>query len=234
MTAPRLRQLVLAARELEPAVAELQALLDAPSPYRDPGVEQFGLHNAVLNAGTAFVEVISPTTDGTAAGRWLDRRGGDGGYMLMAEVDDIAAARERLAAAGVRVAWEIALPDVVDLHLHPKDVGGTLLALDAVDPPGSWRWGGPAWTGAVSAARGRLREVVVGVADPEAVARRWADVLDVPYDDAQLPLDGQRVRFAEHAGAEGITGATLALPVAEPRSAVVAGVRIDVVPLEGR
>jgi hypothetical protein len=134
----------------------------------------------------------------------------------------------------VRVAWEIALPDVVDLHLHPKDVGGTLLALDAVDPPGSWRWGGPAWTGAVPAARGGLREVVVGVADHETVGRRWADVLDAAYDDAQLPLGGQRVRFTDQAGGEGITGATLALPVAEPRSAVIAGVSIDVVPLEGR
>ncbi len=237
MTAPRLRQLVLAARDLDPVVGELQSLLGAAAPYRDPGIEQFGLRNAVLNAGTSFVEVVSPKIDGTTAGRWLDRRGGDGGYMLMAEVDDIAAARERLDRAGVRVVWEIALPDVVDLHLHPKDVGGTLLALDAVDPPGSWRWGDEAWTGTVLDAGGGLREVVVAVTDPDAVAQRWADVLDLRYDGgAQLDLDGgQRVRFtAEPAStASGITAATLTLNGAQPASAVIAGVHLDVVPLEG-
>ena len=236
MTAPRLRQLVIAARDLDPVVAELQSLLGAATPYRDPGVGQFGLTNAVLNAGGSFVEVVSPTTDGTAAGRWLDRRGGDGGYMLMAELDDLAAVRDRLGRAGVRIAWEVALPDVVDLHLHPKDVGGTLLALDAVDPPGSWRWGGPAWTGAVPATRGGLREVVLAVADPDAVARRWADVLDVRYDgDGQLALHGgQRVRFTAEAdpAAYGLTAATLALAGAAPVDALVGGVHLTVVPAE--
>ncbi len=237
MTAPRLRQLVLAARDLDPVVAELQSLLEAAAPYNDPGVQQFGLRNAVLGAGTSFVEVVSPTTEGTAAGRWLERRRGDGGYMLMAEVDDLTGARARLDRAGVRVVWEVALPDVVDLHLHPKDVGGTLLALDVVDPPGSWRWGGPAWTGAVPDARGGLREVVLAVTDPDAVGRRWSDVLDVPYDgDAELELDaGQRVRFTAEPdpAAHGITAATLALSGAAAGCAVVAGVRLDVVPLEG-
>lgn len=236
MSAPRLRQLVLAARDLDDVVAELQSLLGAEAPYRDPGVEQFGLRNAVLNAGTSFVEVVSPTTDGTAAGRWLHRRGGDGGYMLMAEVDDIAAARERLDRTGVRVVWQVELPDVVDLHLHPKDVGGTLLALDAVDPPGSWRWGGPTWTGAVPASRGGLRDVVVAVADPDAVAHRWADVLDVPYGgDAQLALaGGQRVLFTAEPdpGAHGITAATLAIAGVASGDAVVAGMHLTVVQQE--
>ena len=236
MTAPRLRQLVLAAHDLEPVVDQLQSLLGAPTPYRDPGVGQFGLRNAVLNAGTGFVEVVSPTTDGTAAGRWLARHGGDGGYMLMAELDDITAARARLETAGVRVVWEIALPDVVDLHLHPKDVGGTLLALDAVDPPGSWRWGGPAWTGTVPAAGGGLREVVLAVADAAGVAQRWADVLAVPYDGgAHLTLAaGQRVRFTTEPdpARHGVVAATLALPGAVPTDTVIAGVSLTVVPLE--
>jgi hypothetical protein len=230
-----LRQLVLAAHDLAAVLARLQALLGATAPYRDAGVGQFGLANGVLNAGTSFVEVVSPIAAGTAAGRWLHRHGGDGGYMLMAEVDDIAAARQRLAALDVRVVWEVELPDIVDLHLHPKDVGGTLLALDAVDPPASWRWGGPAWTGRAPAARGGLREVVVAVEDPEAVARRWAFLLDAAYDDAaRLTLADQQVRFvAEPDRAKhGIVAATLALPGGPARSELVAGVHLDVVPLE--
>lgn len=231
-----LRQLVLAARELSPAVTALQAMLPPGEPYRDSGVGHFGLENAVLNAGTSFVEVVSPVADGTAAGRWLDRHGGDGGYMLMAQVDDIAAARDRIERVGVRVVWETTLEDVVDLHLHPKDVGGTLLALDAVDPPGSWRWGGPRWTGTAPAAAGGLCEVVVAVDDIDAVARRWAELLDVPYDGrARLELGaGQSVRFVAEpdASAHGVIGATLALADAPPCTDVVAGVRLDVVPLE--
>jgi hypothetical protein len=102
---------------------------------------------------------------------------------------------------------------------------------------GSWRWGGPAWSGATPQVGGGLREVVVAVSDPDAVARRWAEVLDVRYDrHAQLDLaGGQAVRFTPEADAagHGVVAATLALSTAAPGTAVVAGVRLDVVPLEG-
>lgn len=234
----RLRQLVLASRDLPTEVARLQELLGAGEPYRDPGVAAFGLVNAVLTAGTDVVEVVAPHGPGSAVERWLERRGGAGGYMLMVDGPPPLVDRARLADLGVRVVHEAVLPDVTDLHLHPKDVGGVLLALDTVEPAGSWRWAGPAWTGTSPAgARGGLRSVTVAVPDPLAVARRWAEVLDVAGPDAAatLALDGGRQRLAfvpSEGAATGAVAASLALPRTARRSAVVAGVTLDVVPLE--
>src|SRR5205823_1269111 len=93
------------------------------------------------------VEIVSPLREDTAAGRQIARAGGDCGYMCMFELADEAATRTRVSAAGVRVVHDTAHPDIVDLHLHPKDVPGAIVALDVTRPVGSWRWGGPAWEG---------------------------------------------------------------------------------------
>ena len=199
----RLRQAVLAARDLDAAVARLREALPLAAPYADPGVGHFGLRNAVMALGDTFVEVVSPVAEGTSAGRQLDRLGGDAGYMAMFQLDDIAAARGRIAAAGVRVVWDLELPDVVDLHLHPRDVPGAIVALDACTPPGSWRWGGPAWEGrvpdGVDGSTG-VRGLTVQARDPEAAAGRWGAVLGREPRDAALALDDGAVRFV--AGAD--------------------------------
>jgi hypothetical protein len=235
---PRLRQLVLASADLS-VVARLQHLLRAPDPYLDEGIAHFGLVNAVLNVGSSFVEVIAPQQDGTAVGRFLERRGGPGGYMLMAEVADAAAARARIAEQGVRLVHEGLREDAVDLHLHPRDVGGTLLALDEMTPAGSWCWGGDAWTQRTPEATGGLREVVVAVDDPEQVARRWAALIGVPSPaagagDLRLTLDGgaQTVRFVPEPdrAQAGVVGATIAVPGGQAGEEVVAGVALVVVP----
>lgn len=233
----RLRQLVLATRDLTRELARLRELLGAGEPYRDPGVASFGLVNAVVTAGRDVVELLEPQAAGTAVGRWLDRRSGDGGYMLMVDGPRSLLRRDRLAGLGARVVHEAVLPDVEDVHLHPKDVGGVLLALDAVDPPGSWRWAGPVWTGSAAVARGGLRSVRVAVHDPAAVAQRWADVLGLPRPAAaaELSLDDgrQHVEFVPQQGTRGgVVAATLALEGASVRSAVVAGTALRVVRLD--
>src|SRR5437867_2360968 len=73
----RLRQVALVARALEPVAAALQAEFQLGDPYRDSGVAEFGLENVVFAVGDTFLEVVSPVADGTTAGRYLDRRGGD-------------------------------------------------------------------------------------------------------------------------------------------------------------
>ena len=197
----RLRQVALAAGALEPALAALQQVLGLGEPFRDPGVAEFGLQNGVLPIGDGFLEVVSPVKPGTTAGRWLERRGGDAGYMAIFQTDDLGAARERLQRLGVRVVWQATLEDAATVHLHPRDVGGAIVSIDAMQPPESWRWAGPGWrersraevtTGLVGA--------VIGTPDPEKLALRWGELLDVrPDPDAaggfRLALErGTRVR----------------------------------------
>jgi hypothetical protein len=194
---PRLRQAVLVARDLDAVAGQLRAELGLGEPFHDPGVARFGLGNAVMALGDTFVEVVSPVTAGTAAGRYLERRGGDGGYMAMFELDDVEGARRRAAEAGVREVSVIELPDILDVHLHPRDMGGAIVALDRAVPPGSWRWGGPAWEGRIPAQGPEtLFGATVEAADPEATAERWAHVLGASRDGLSIPLDGGgKVRF---------------------------------------
>ena len=168
----RFRQAVLAARDLDAAVAELREALPLGEPYADPGVGLFGLRNAVMALGDTFVEFVSPAREGTAAGRFLERRG-DGAYMAMFQVDDLAGARARAAALGVREVWAIELDDIAAVHLHPADMGAAIVSLDRPDPPESWRWAGP-WRPHGDA---RTTGLTLRARDPEALAERWRTVL---------------------------------------------------------
>jgi hypothetical protein len=200
----RLRQAVFAAGELEPVADTLRAALGLGEPFRDPGVGAFGLENVVFALGDCFLEVVSPTRPDTAAGRYLARRGGDGGYMVIFDLEDLAGARSRALAMGVRVAWEIDLPDIATTHLHPADMRGAIVSIDRSNPYGSWRWGGPQWTGQIgSGAAGRLAGVTVAVIDPPGVAARWGEVLGVE------PVSGQPIAAEAHGAAE--AAPTLAL-----------------------
>ena len=113
----RLRQVALVASDLDPVVAGLCGALGLDVCYVDPGVGEFGLHNALMLIGDQFLEVVSPTRDGTTAGRLLERRArddgnGDGGYMAIYEVDDLDARVEHVQGAGVRVVWSVDLPTI--------------------------------------------------------------------------------------------------------------------------
>src|SRR5947209_13677120 len=56
----RLRQAVIAARELEPVVERLRSELGLGEPFSDPAVDYFGLRNAVFALGDTFLEVVTP------------------------------------------------------------------------------------------------------------------------------------------------------------------------------
>jgi glyoxalase-like protein len=231
----RLRQAVLVAGELEPVASALRSALNLAEPFRDPGVGEFGLTNAVFALGDCFLEVIAPRQPDTAAGRYLARHGGDGGYMVLFDLEDLERARDRAQRLGVRVVWRIDLPDISGTHLHPADMRGAIVSLDRSDPYGTWRWGGPEWTGRVGeGAPGRLAAVTIAVDDPLAVAARWGEVLGVPVSGEQQPLlvlDGGEVAFepaADQRG-EGLVEIAVELgPGSGPRSEAIdlGGVRL--------
>ena len=213
----RLRQFVLVARELEPVVDDLRRDLGLAVCYRDPNVEVFGLHNALLPVGDMFIEVVSPLRDGTAAGRHLERRAGDGGYMLLVQVDDLDRERARLDQLGVRIVWQGSGSGISGMHLHPADVGAAILSFDVADPPGSWGWAGPSWPRWVRSEVVRdIAAVELQSEQPAALAERWSVVLarharPGPGRSLVIPLDGGTLRFvaAEDGRGDGIGGIDL-------------------------
>lgn len=232
----RIRQIVFAARHLSESSAALGALLGLDAPFRDPGVAEFGLDNAVFVFGDQFIEIVSPVRQGTTAGRLLERRG-DSGYMLILQTDDFARAHARFAELAVRTVFAAEYPDIRAVHLHPKDIGGAIVSVDEPRPAAAWRWGGPDWR-AQPGRRGEQR--VVGVTidaqDPLAMATRWGQVLGLAAPVAaaigcRLALRGGHVDFVP-AGArgEGIGGCMLAVA---DRSAVLESARSRRLQVEG-
>jgi hypothetical protein len=236
MHLPRLRQVVLAASDLDAVAQELETALGVSRPFVDEGVGHFGLRNAVYAVGDMFVEIVSPVAEGTAAGRQIQRRGGDCGYMAMFELADATQMRARLDRLGTRIVWETAHDDIVDLHLHPKDIPGAIVAVDATTPAGSWRWGGPAWTATIPAHdAGGLAGLTVAVLDPEGAADRWAAVLGLDADGHVVDLadGGQRIRFvaASDDSEQGIVGVDVSVPD-RTGPVTIAGVTFDRRPTE--
>jgi Glyoxalase-like domain len=173
----RLRQAVVVAEDIDAAVAVWGDLLGTGVCFRDPGVADFGLRNALFAIGDQFLEIVSPTRPGTAAGRFLERRGGPGGYMAMFQVDDLDRRVEIVERAGVRVVWsgteQRAGATVRGRHLHPRDVGGAIVSLDEVAPPEAWPWAGDGWATMGATSASGIARITVGADDPAAMAARW-------------------------------------------------------------
>jgi len=174
----RLRQVVVAARDLDATVQRIAETLDLTVCFNDPSVAEFGLHNALLTVGDQFIEVVSPIRAGTAAGRLLDRRDAAvTAYMVMFEVDDLDARMAAVAAGGVRTVWSGDHELIRGRHLHPGDLGGAIVSLDETHPPGSWYWAGPNWQPNVdNAVVTAIAGFAIAVDDPASVMARWSNV----------------------------------------------------------
>ena len=134
MTAPRLRQLVIAAETLETA-DQLSELLGLGPPFVDPGVQEFGLENRVYAIGDQFLEVVVPMAETAPARRFIERAG-EGGYMAIFQTHDLDTLRARVDRLGIRRVWNIDLPDISASHLHPADIGGAIVSVDEARPAG--------------------------------------------------------------------------------------------------
>lgn len=223
----RLRQIALVGRDLEKAEADIRAVLGLDYAYDDPGVGKFGLKNAVFPIGDTFLEVVSPKQDGTTAGRLLEKRRGDGGYMVILQVDDIAEARAQVARAGARVVEQFDGKGVAMSHIHPKDIGGAICSVDWMDPKDRWEWGGPGWQDHV---RTDVSTGVVGAelqgAHPEAMAARWSAALGRECvragDGWRIALEGSELRFVPDRDGRGDGLAAFDVAVRDPAAVTAA------------
>ena len=180
-----LRQICLVAEKLGPVLEGLTTIFGVNPCYVDPAVKMFGLENTLLAIGTNFLEVVAPIQDNTAAGRYLERRKGDGGYMVICQVAsraDQQAVRERAAQNGVRIAFEHAQDDHAIMQLHPGDMRASFLEADwdaQEDMAGNWHPAdGLNWQSAVKA---DVTRTMVGATlqgpDPMSLAQHWGAVM---------------------------------------------------------
>jgi hypothetical protein len=219
----RLRQIALVAADLAKARADIEAVLGVDYAYADKGVEKYGLENWVFPIGDTFLEVVSPKAPGTTAGRLLEKRAGDGGYMVILQAEDLVEARSRILEAGARIVDQFDGEGVAFTHIHPRDVGGAILSIDRMEPPSRWAWGGPGWEDHVKT---DVAVQIVGAElqgeDPAAMAARWAGVLGRPAERSgtqwRIGLDGGELRFASVADGRGEGLGTFDVVVRDPEA----------------
>ena len=230
----RMRQICLVARRLAPVVETFRDVFGLEVCHRDPGVGKYGLENALFAIGNGFLEVVAPVRDGTTAGRYLERRGGDGGYMVITQCGDLTKRRAHCDAVGVRVANEISYPEYQELQLHPRDVGAAMLSFsrqEAGEPAdGPWH---PAASRSTAKLPGASVRSMSGAElqsdDHERLAQRWSEVTELPLsrDDRSRPvitLDDASLRFVPATDGRGEGLAGLDLQCAD-RAGVVARAR---------
>jgi len=202
----RLRQVALASTNLDAVTAAFAEVFGLKVAYNDPHIDHYGLKNAVISAGTGFLEVVEPIADNASAGRFLNRRGGDAGYMLIIQVADAGAEIDRVKGLGVRVVDEIDRKDYKAAHFHPADFGGVLASFDQqrseadfLKPYGDWMPAGADWRDTRTDEVLDLTAVTLTHPDPDALARRYAELLGRPLDAAnprRLPMDHGEMLFA--------------------------------------
>jgi hypothetical protein len=206
----RLRQICLVAEKLAPVIEDFKAVLGLEVCFKDPEVAVFGLENSLMPVGSNFIEVVAPVKENTAAGRYLKRRNGDGGYMVICQCDSHEtqlARKQQAAALKIRLVLDHETKAFHAMQLHPADTGGAFFEIDwdaKGQPEGTWApAGGSGW---ISARRTEVVSAYSAVelqsADPRGLAERWAKIAELPLrTDArgrlELPLDNAAVRFVE-------------------------------------
>ncbi len=218
-----IRQVCLVASELEPAIRDLTGVLGIERCYVDSGVAQFGLENTLMPVGTNFLEVVAPTQENTAAGRFLEKRRGDGGYILVCQVDNPEhqqQCRENAKALGIRVAHESNRGSYHLMQLHPADLNNAMWEIDWDDRAeidGVWEpAGGVDWKRHM---RDDVTVCLTGVElqadDPEGTAKRWGAICGVQPKRSDLgyslPQQNGELRFirAEDGRGVGLSGVDL-------------------------
>jgi len=202
----RLRQICLAARHLEPLIGDIAAIMGLCVCYRDGNVAKYGLENALLPVDTILLEAVAPLRDGTAAGRFLDKSAGRGGYMAIFCCDDPDARAARAAKMGVRIANVIDHAPYRGVQLHPRDCRAAFIEFNHTegsdDILGPYPPAGPDWHRFI---RKDVTQALVGVdmrsAEPENLADHWARIIEVAVSrngsgEPELSLANCTFRFA--------------------------------------
>jgi hypothetical protein len=202
----RLRQICLVANDLARVIADMQAIFGVKLAHQDPHVRRYGLENALFPFGLAFVEVVSPVEPNTAAGRFLERSGGVGGYMAIFSCNDPDRRGQHANALGVRTAHTIDHQGFHAVQLHPRDCRAAMIEFDRSDGEEDLRGpygpaGGSGWTAAIKTdVTRRLAEIAVESPDPAGIGRHWSTIIEKPFvpdgEGGRIAVDMTAIRFA--------------------------------------
>lgn len=131
----KVNHIAIAVPDLAAAIATyrdtLGAKVSAPQALPEHGVTV-----VFVELANTKVELLEPLGEASPIAAFLEKAPTGGMHHICYEVDDILAARDRLAASGARVLGDgnpkIGAHGKPVLFLHPKDFLGTLVELEQV------------------------------------------------------------------------------------------------------
>lgn len=199
----RLRQLVLVTKKIDQLTEKICDLFELKITFSDPELIHFGLENRMIPVGDTFIEIVSPIQENTAAERFLRKRKGGGGYMVIVDVDNFEYEKQRIEAEKIQIIWhENRKMDGIHaqaLHLHPKQIGGAILSLDSMVPNTAWLWAGTDWQKDIAQS---LVKNIVGVVlqskNPEGLCAKWETALGkkrTKGSNLSISLDKSEIKF---------------------------------------
>ena len=198
----RLRQLVIATSEMDLLADSICDLFELKRTFSDPELIVFGLENVLIPLGDTFLELVTPVKENTSAGRFLTKRGGDGGYMIIVDSLDLAKERKRLENLGMDIVLhENRKTDGIhgqSLHLHPKQVGGAILSIDNMNPTSSWLWAGTDWEKDINKSLvSHLSGVNICGPNPNNLLSNWEKALGEKRSIGgnSIDLEGSNINF---------------------------------------
>jgi methylmalonyl-CoA/ethylmalonyl-CoA epimerase len=127
----RLNHVAIATADLEKSATVYRDLLGAK--VSDPqALPEHGVTVVFVELPNTKIELLQPLGDKSPIAAFLAKNPNGGLHHLCYEVADLAAARDKLAAAGARVLGEIktGAHGKPVVFLHPKDFVGTLIELE--------------------------------------------------------------------------------------------------------
>jgi hypothetical protein len=205
----RLRQICLVAPHLEPVISDIAGIMGLAVCYRDGNVAKYGLENALLPVDTVLLEVVAPFQEGTAAGRFLQKTGGRGGYMAIFCCDDPDGRGKHAEKIGVRIANVIGHSPYHGVQLHPRDCRAAFIEFNHTDGSddvlGPYPPAGPDWQKSI---RKDVTQALTGVEmqspEPEALAEHWGKIIGIPVTkntggEPELKLPNCSFRFVKGA-----------------------------------
>src|ERR1700712_4315014 len=180
----RLRQICLVAPQLEPDVSDIAGIMGRRVCSRDGNVAKYGLENALLPVDAILLEVVAPLQPGTAAGRFLEKTGGRGGYMAIFCCDDPDGRARQAGDIGVRVANRIDHAPYHGVQLHPRDCRAAFIEFNHTDGSddslGPYPPAGPDWPQSI---RKDVTQALVGVEmespEPHGLAEHWGRIIGI-------------------------------------------------------
>lgn len=198
----RMRQICLVAPHLEPAISDIAAIMGLTVCYRDPNVAHYGLENALLPVDDILLEVVAPFREGTAAGRFIDKTGGRGGYMAILSCADPRERQKNAEAIGVRVSHVIDRPPYLGVQFHPRDCRAAFIEFNHTagsdNIRGAYPPAGPDWHKAIrDDVTIALTEVTLSSPDPQVLAAHWSRIIGIRAKGSEIDLGNCRIRVVD-------------------------------------